>query len=52
MTPTSMWFIFALSIVALAVGLLRTRRSGPPDLGYVSERWLAEHRAYEPGASR
>jgi len=49
-----MWVIVALSVLALsAFAVHRTwRQSGPPDLGWVSDRWLAEHRAYQPGESR
>ena len=36
--------VLTLSLVAVAV-LRRRLAGGDPDLGWVSERWLAEHRA-------
>jgi hypothetical protein len=46
-----MWVLVASSVLAFAVLFYRTRRK-PPDLGHVSDRWLAEHRAYQAGESR
>jgi hypothetical protein len=45
-----MWVIVALSILALSsFAVHRTRRlGGPSELGWVTERWLAEHRAHQP----
>lgn len=49
-----MWVIAALSVLAFSTfAFTRTRRvGGPSDLGWVTERWLAEHRANHPGESR
>jgi hypothetical protein len=49
-----MWVVITLSI--LAVGALAIDRlwrpGGRADLGSVTERWLAEHRAHQPGEVR
>ncbi|HVH29907.1 MAG TPA: hypothetical protein VM818_24330 [Vicinamibacterales bacterium] len=46
-----MWVLVAVSVFALGtIGMAAygTRRTGgPPDVGYVTERWLAEHRAHQ-----
>jgi len=41
------WIIIGLSVLALTIlWILRRRRPGAPsDLGWVTEKWLAEHRA-------
>jgi hypothetical protein len=49
-----MWVIIGLSVALSTVILYRyrTRRSSsPPELGWVTERWLAEHRAHQSGES-
>jgi hypothetical protein len=49
-----MWVIVALGVFALSTFVVhRARRLGTPsDLGSVTERWLVEHRAHQPGDSR
>ena len=49
-----MWIALTLGFLGLiAFALLRTfRRKSPPDLGWVTERWLIEHRGYQSGDSR
>jgi hypothetical protein len=49
-----MWVIVALVVLAVSAFAVQRmwRQGGPSDLGWVTERWLAEHRAYEPGESR
>jgi hypothetical protein len=49
-----MWVIGALCVLALCTFAVRRmwRPAGPSDLGWVTERWLAEHRANHPGESR
>ena len=41
-----MLIVVALSILALSIAALLHKRlvGAPPDLGWVSERWLAEYR--------
>jgi len=48
-----MLLILAVLVIALAAGsMLRVKRPddrfAPPHLGWMSERWLAEHRASHP----
>jgi hypothetical protein len=49
-----MWVFVGLSVLALgAFAAYRTRRlTDPSDLGWVTERWLAEHRAHQWDESR
>ena len=49
-----MWVIIALSVLALSIFAVRRtwRSGGTSDLGCVTERWLAEQRAYQAGESR
>jgi hypothetical protein len=46
--------LFAVVVIALAVAAVFHRRlaSGEPDMGTVSERWLAEYRADSSRPSR
>lgn len=47
-----MWLIIAVSVLGAVEMVRRTwRAGGPPDLGSVTERWLAEHRAHQQGRS-
>jgi hypothetical protein len=49
-----MWIALTLGFLLLiAFALLRPRRpQSPPDLGWVTQRWLIEHRGYQSGDSR
>jgi hypothetical protein len=49
-----MWVIVALGVLALSTFVVyrRWHPGGPSDLGWVTERWLAEHRAGQSGESR
>jgi hypothetical protein len=44
------WLILtgAVAVVAVAVAARALLRRGEPDVGSVSDRWIAEHRANEP----
>jgi len=46
--------VVALSILAVSIAAVLHRRliRAPPDLGWVSERWLAEYRADASRPSR
>jgi hypothetical protein len=48
------WIVIGLSVLAVAIfGIVRRRRPGSPsDLGWVTEQWLAEHRADQSAVSR
>ena len=48
-----MWVIIALSILAaiIVAAHRRWRAGSPPDLGSVTDRWLAEHRTHQEGRS-
>jgi hypothetical protein len=48
------WIVIGLSVLAVAIfGIVRRRRpGGPSDLGWVTEQWLAEHRADQSTVSR
>jgi hypothetical protein len=40
-------------VLVLAIfGVVRRRRGGPSDLGWVTEQWLVEYRADQSAASR
>jgi hypothetical protein len=47
-----MWVIVASSVLAVcSFAVYRMWRPAcPPDLGWVSERWLVEQRAYQPAS--
>jgi hypothetical protein len=49
-----MWVMVALGILAAAFLKAHRmwRQNNPADLGFVTERWLSEHRAHQPGESR
>ena len=49
-----MWVFVALGVLALSTFAVHRmwRQKDPSDLGWVTECWLAEHRAYQPGESR
>jgi len=49
-----MWIIVTLSAVALGMVAFHRpwRPASQPDLGWVTERWLSEHRARNAGDSR
>jgi hypothetical protein len=48
-----MWIIVALGLLAIFLKGHRTwRQSNRADLGFVTERWLADYRAHQPGESR
>ncbi|HEX2461408.1 MAG TPA: hypothetical protein VHJ58_14785 [Vicinamibacterales bacterium] len=51
---TVVWIIIGLSVLAVAIlGIVGRRRPGSPsDLGWVTEQWLAEHRADQSASSR
>jgi hypothetical protein len=48
------WIVIGLSVLAATLfGIVRRRRpSGSSDLGWVTEQWLAEHRADQSAVSR
>jgi len=49
-----MWAIIALGLLAVSSFLVHRTwfPGGRSDLGSVTERWLAEHRAHQPGEVR
>jgi hypothetical protein len=51
---TTVLIVVALSVLVMTIAavLHKTLAGGPPDLGSVSERWLAEYRADASRPSR
>jgi hypothetical protein len=44
----SIGLLLAVTVAVLASGVRLTGGSPPPNLGWMSERWLAEYRASHP----
>ena len=50
---TAVWIVIGLSVLAVAIlGIVGRRPGSPSDLGWVTEQWLAEHRADRSASSR